>query len=191
MSRRDVGAARLSAFLLTTAMVLGGCGSSDPDPTSGTAASGKAKTARPAGRPDMVAAVSASRSAGAVDVRFALGGRPVVGQPLDIRLALTPVIELDRMYARFQASEGLEMVKGAETDRFERPAVNAEVAHTVTVTPKSDGIFYVTATVLSDSPKESVSRIYSIPIIAGAGISEAPPAAATRPQSRSGSTAKR
>jgi hypothetical protein len=189
MSRRDVGAARLAAFVLTTAMVLCGCGSSEPDPNA-AAASGKAKGARPAGRADMVAAVSASKTPGAVDVKFALSARPVVGQPVEIRLALTPVIELDRLYARFDASEGLDLVKGAETEHLDRPAVNTEVAHTVTVTPKSDGIFYVTAIVLSDSPTDSVSRVYSIPIIAGAGISEAPPAAATRPAPRAGSTAK-
>jgi hypothetical protein len=196
MSRRDVGAARAGckarfpAFVLATAMVLGGCGSAESDPNPATAPSGKAKPARPAPRADMVAAVSASRSPGAVDVKFALAGRPVVGRPVDIRLALTPVIELDSLYARFQASEGLELVKGAETEHLDRPRLNTEVTHTLTVTPKSDGIFYVTATVLSDSPKESVSRIYSIPIIAGAGISEAPPAAAIRPESRAGSTAK-
>jgi hypothetical protein len=190
MSRCDVGAARFAAFVLTTTLVLCGCGSSEPDPSSGTSPSGKPKPGRPAGRPDMVAAVSASKSPGPVEVRFALSGRPVVGQPLEIHLSLTPVAELDRLYARFQAGEGLDMVKGAETAHVDRPPRNTEIVHTVTVTPKSDGIFYVTAIVLCDSPTDSVSRIYSIPIIAGAGISEAPPPAAARTESRAGSTGK-
>jgi hypothetical protein len=46
------------------------------------------------------------------------------------------------------------------------------------VTPKADGIFYVTATVISDSSTGSLARLYSIPIIAGAGLPELPPAAA-------------
>jgi hypothetical protein len=156
---------------------LAGCGSSEPDPNA-TPTSGKPKAGRPAGPADMVAAVSASKVPGEVDVKFALSDRPAVGKPVDIRLALTPTIELDRLYARFQPSEGMDLVKGGETDHIDRPAVGTDIAHTVTVTPKADGIFYVTATVISDSSTGSVSRIYSIPIIAGAGLPELPPAAA-------------
>ena len=178
MLRRDVGHARWAAFVLTVAVGLTACGSSDPDPNATTAKSGKPKTARHAGPPDMVAAVSASKTPGPVEVRFALSAKPLVGKPVDIRLALTPNVELERLYARFQPSDGLDLVKGGETDHIERPAVGTDIAHTVTVTPKADGIFYVTATVISDSSTESVSPVYSIPIIAGAGLPELPPAAA-------------
>jgi len=179
MSRRDVGTARWAAFVLTAAFGLAACGSSDPDPAAATPGSTKPKPAKPAAL-DMVAAVSSSRTPGAVDVKFALPKRPEVGKPMAIQLALTPVIELDRLYARFQPSEGLDLVSGAETGQLEHPAIGTDIAHTVTVTPKADGIFSVTVTVISDSPTESVSRIYSIPIIAGAGLPEAPPPAAQR-----------
>jgi hypothetical protein len=178
MSRRDVGAARWAALVLTATVGLTACGSSDPDPTAVTPTSGKPKTGRPAGPPDMVAAVSASKTPGPVDVKFALSARPAVGKPLEIRLALTPTVELERLYARFQPSDGLDLVKGGETEHIERPAIGTDIAHTVTVMPKADGIFYVTATVISDSSTGSVSPVYSIPIIAGAGLPELPPAAA-------------
>src|SRR5262245_65378199 len=122
MSRRDVGTAPWAAFVLTAAVGLAACGSSEPDP-SATSASGKPKSARPAGPADMVAAVSASKTPGDVDVKFALSDRPAVGKPVDIHLALTPIIELERLYARFQPSEGIDLVKGGETDHIERPAV--------------------------------------------------------------------
>jgi hypothetical protein len=178
MWRRDVGTARWAAFVLTAAVGLTGCGSSEPDPTATTSSSGNSKTARPEGPADMVAAVSASNTPGTVDVKFALSGRPEVGKPVDLRLALTPTIELERLYARFQPSEGLQLVKGGETGQIEHPALGAHIPHTVTLTPKADGIYYVTATVISDSSTQSVSRVYSIPIIAGAGLPELPPAAA-------------
>jgi hypothetical protein len=158
------------------AVGLTACGSSDPDPSAPTAGSGKHKSARSASSPDMVAAVSASKTPGPVDVKFALAARPAVGEPVDIRIVLTPTAELERVYARFQPSEGLDLVKGGETGQIEHPAVGTDIEHTVTVTPKADGIFNLTATVISDSSTESVSRIYSIPIIAGAGLPELPPA---------------
>ncbi len=42
----------------------------------------------------------------------------------------------------------------------------------MTVTAKSDGIFYVTAVVLADSDKESVARTTPFPLIAGQGLAE-------------------
>jgi hypothetical protein len=175
---------RVFCFLLMAAFALTGCGSAEPDPAaSGTAAAGKPKPVA-GGRPDMVAAVSASKTPGAADVRFALSGRPTVGQPVDIQLALTPTVELDRLYARFQASEGLDLVKGGETAHYDQPGRGKELSHTVTVIPKSDGIFNVTAVVLSDSDTESIARTYTIPIIAGAGLPELPPEAEARPQSK-------
>jgi hypothetical protein len=189
MSRRDVRgsslAAVLIAFILVAALALSACGSAEPDPSTANPNSAR-PGARNTGRPDMVAAVSSSRTPGAVDLRFALSGRPTVGQPLDIQLALTPTVELDLLFVRFQASEGLDLVKGAETEHFDRPARGAGLTHSVTVIPKSDGIFNLMATVLTDSPKESITRIYTIPIIAGSGLPELPPAAPpqARPQSR-------
>jgi hypothetical protein len=175
---------RVFCFLLMAAFALTGCGSPEPDPAaSGTSAPGKPKPAA-GGRPDMVAAVGTSRTPGAADIRFALSGRPAVGQPVDIQLALTPTVELDRLYVRFQASEGLELVKGSETEHYERPSLGKELPHTVTVIPRSDGIFNVTAVVLSDSATESIARTYTIPIIAGAGLPELPPEPEARPQSK-------
>lgn len=194
MSRRDVGAARVAVLVLTAAVALMGCGSSDPDPAASGDGSGKPGSGRPgppSGRPDMVAAVSASKTPGAVDMRFALSGRPTVGQPLDIEVVMTPTVELDALFVSFQAAEGLQLVKGAQTEHFERPKTGTTLPHTVTVIPKNDGIYYVTAVVTSDSPTESVSRNYSIPIIAGAGLPELPAAAATAPAPRPESTRPR
>ena len=162
-------------------LALAGCNfGSDPSP--GTPASGGAPgKAPPPTRDDadMVSAFSA-RSAGQpgpVDLKFKLSRRPVVGEPVDIELEFIPHVELERLFARFQGAEGLQIVSGAETQHFEHPARGTPVGHKLTVTARSDGIFYVTASVLADSETESVARTFAFPLIAGQGLLESPAAA--------------
>jgi len=174
--------AGLVTLLLAAAATLSGCGSADSDEASGPSGGHKPGGARPptASQADMVAAVSVTRSPGLVDLRFSLAGRPQVGEPLEIELALTPAVELESLFARFQVAEGLQLVSGAETGHLEHPALGVPVGHTLTIVPKADGIFYITAVVLADSAKESIARTFAIPIIAGQGLTElpaAPPAA--------------
>jgi len=170
-------------IVLSASVALGGC---EPEPAADvTAAPAKAAAAarpKPSDRDDMVAAVSAAGARGLVDLHFSVTQRPRVGEPVSIELALTPAVELEHLFARFQVAEGLELLNGAETARLESPARGTPIAHTVTVVPKADGIFYVTAVVLADSSTESIARTYTIPLIAGNGIADlpaAPPAAST------------
>lgn len=189
MSRRVLGAANAAAAVPGMAIVmsgmaivalgmaigLSGCGSSDP--TAGTEGRPATKTSRPAGdnHPDMVAAVNASKTAGAVELYFSIPSAPVVGQPIDIQLVITPLTDLERIIARFQATEGLEVMHGAESGPHDNPARGVEIPHTLTVRPKADGVYAIQAIVLSDSDTQSVSRTFSIPIIVGAGTSASPP----------------
>lgn len=167
------------ALMLALAVILAGC-DSEPDPTasaSGRSKSAGNKSATDAGDPDMVTAFSNTRGQpGLVDLKFKLTKRPAVGEPVDIELALIPTVELEHLFARFQAAEGLQIVSGAETEHFEHPATGVPVKHKMTVAAKGDGIFYVTAIVLADSDKESVARNYSFPLIAGQGLADAPDA---------------
>jgi hypothetical protein len=156
---------------LACATSLSACGFGESQgsssPTSTKAAAPRAPTK---GQADMVAAVSAGREAGIVDLGFTLLKRPTVGEPFEIEFAITPAAELERLYARFQASDGLQIVSGGETEHMEHPPVGAPVGHRMTVMPKADGIFAITAVVLADSTKESVARTFSIPVIAGQGL---------------------
>jgi hypothetical protein len=120
----------------------------------------------------MVSAVNTGTEKSTVELKFELTQRPEVDKPLDIALAFIPTSRLDRLSARFTAAEGLEVVKGAETEQFARPVVGSAITHTLTVIPKRDGIFSIQAVVLMDSESESVSRQYLIPLIAGSGIAE-------------------
>jgi hypothetical protein len=120
----------------------------------------------------MVSAVGANGDKSMVDVRFELTQRPEVGKPVDISLVFIPGSALERLYAKFTSADGVEVVKGEETEQFARPVVGAALTHTVTVVPKRNGIFSVQALVLMDSETESISRSFAIPFIAGSGIAE-------------------
>jgi hypothetical protein len=165
------------ALVLALAVFFAGC-DSQPDPTVATSGGKKAvrnTSSTDADDPDMVTAFSNTRGqAGLVDLKFKLTKRPAVGEPVDVELALIPAMELEHLFARFQAAEGLQIVSGGETEHFEHPAMGVPVKHKMTVTAKSDGIFYVTAIVLADSDKESIARNYSFPLIAGQGLAEVP-----------------
>ena len=180
-----------AAVAIALALLLVGCDSSQPDPTATTAngsksgGAGKKSAPTTEGDADMVAAFSATRSQGGkpglVDLKFKIAQRPAIGAPVDIDLVLTPAVDLESLFARFQAADGLQIVSGAESEHFEHAARGQPVKHKITVMAKTDGIFYVTAVVLADSDTESVARTFALPLIAGQGLSESPaaPAAAS------------
>jgi hypothetical protein len=176
-------AVRTGAVLLAVVFLAGACGTSEPEVSQpGTASPASSQPAQKSR--DMVAAVSSSGTRGPADLRFSLRARPVVGEPVEIELSMIPTVDVQRLFARFQVSEGLELVSGAETERFDDVAAGTEVTHMLTVIPREDGIFNVSAVVLTDTATESLARTYAIPIIAGAGVPErpaqaTPPAAAT------------
>lgn len=167
--------ARLGAGILCLLIGVAACDSASdvPADTQTQAVSKRPKNDKVASlAKHMVSAVSANGEKAEVDVKFELTQRPEVGKPLDISLVFIPGSALDRVYAKFAGADGLEVVKGEETEQFARPAVGAALTHTLTVVPKRNGIFSVQAVVLMDSDSESVSRSFSIPFIAGSGIAE-------------------
>jgi hypothetical protein len=166
---------RICTVALMFAALATGCGSAD----EGDAASGTGKNARKALSPEaarlsanMVKAVNAGDRSALIEVRFEVSQRPEVGKPVDISFAFIPTASLDRLSARFQTGDALEVVKGGETEQIAHPVTGTPVMHTLTITPKRDGIFTVMATVLMDSETESVSRNFAIPVIAGSGLPE-------------------
>jgi hypothetical protein len=174
-----VAGTALAGVALAFMLVLAGC-NSHTEPAAAQPAAKKPAAPRKASSrtgDDMVAAVSAAHGqSGIVELKFALAKRPAVGEPVDIDLALTPTVGLERLFARFQASEGLQVVSGGETEHFERPEKDVPVHHKLTVTARADGIYYITAVVLADSATDSIARTFSIPLIAGQGLTEAPDA---------------
>ncbi len=164
--------------LAAVAALMAGCDKSDDDSAKGPAAKthgGKKAVDASQVRADMVAAVSASKAGPPVTLKFALHQRPMVGEPVDIEVALIPVTELERLFVRFQASTGLTLVKGGESPQYEKPVTGQPLEHVVTVMASNDGIFYVTAAVVADAEDSSLTRTFSIPVIAGEGVARQAP----------------
>jgi len=177
-SRGRVAAALLSLALMTTGLVACGSHTASAGAARAAAKAGTGSTtltggsAASASEDEMVSAVPAGRSSSGFRFKFGVRSHPGVGEPVDIDILLTPTSVFDRVQVVFRANDGLEIRSGAQIAPIEKPEIDVPLQHTLTVVPKREGIFSVTAIVLSDSSDGAVSRAYAIPLIAGDGLPE-------------------
>ncbi|MGD9597397.1 MAG: hypothetical protein AB7G76_03380 [Steroidobacteraceae bacterium] len=123
--------------------------------------------------PDMVSAVSGSKSAAAVDLKFALTSRPEPGRALDIDLAVIPLDRSATIRVIVQNTDGLTITAGQEMRVPPGAEAGVPLIHRVTIVPARDGIFSLSAVALVDTDKSSVTRTFAIPIIVGEGVTPA------------------
>jgi len=166
------------ALNLAVAGVLGGCGhGADSARAEHQAhlqahnAAGQAAEAAAAAATaldaDLVSAVSAAGDVSPVGLKFRMREPPRVGQPLRMELVLAqdPSLEIDALLVSFQPSDGLRL----ESDRsveFHSPQTGATQRLEVTLRPQQPGVLNLGATVLVDAGSTSLSRSFSIPLIA-------------------------
>jgi hypothetical protein len=164
------------AIAAASVLALAGCGSTTE---SNAAAHGRKNLAKPKATADptqrepidMVAAVSATKGGSPVQLKFELRERPEIGQPLDIDIALIPdTPTVQRVYAKFQGGDGLELLEGGDLPPIEKPPQSVPIRHTVRLLPKRSGIFTLNVVLGVDSGTDSVSRAFAIPVIAGEGL---------------------
>src|SRR5262245_14060815 len=108
-SNEVVDGSRVAAWIAASVLLLAGCGSSESEPGAAGKPSAKAAAAAKNLRPDMVSAVSSSKTPGNVELRFNIPDRPAIGQRMEIQLSLIPTVEIERLVARFQVPDGLEL----------------------------------------------------------------------------------
>jgi hypothetical protein len=165
---------------LLLAFGLAGCGSSaDSASHAGVAKYNKNLHGQPSADPaspppeTMVAGVSPSKAGPPIGLKFNLREPPQAGQMLDVDVALLPdAPAINRIFAKFRAGEGLDLVEGGEMAAVEKPATGTVIRHVVRVLPKQDGIFTVSATVSVELADDSIMRTYTIPVIVGDGFPE-------------------
>jgi hypothetical protein len=168
----------LRPLLLSMAgcFLLAGCGffgSGGHNPASGHPSSAAAHKAVKPGTPvdpDMVAAVAVGKTRGPVDLRFALRQHPMPGQSSELDLSLIPSTALDRVTVTFGAEDGLELRDGADMTPWNHAEPGVSIAHSLTIVPKTAGIFYVSVTILAETSVDSSARVFTIPVIAGGGM---------------------
>jgi len=157
-------------------LLLAACGRDAPEKS----AAGKPKNAAAAPRAasvtdNMVAAVSAGKSATVVGVYFTLGAAPTVGTALPIDVAILPHVDFISLRARFDSpGGGLALVSGDNLAPLSDLKAEKAIEQKLVFMPQKPGVYMVTANVETDGSEGTVSRIFSIPVIvAPAGGSEA------------------
>ena len=167
---------RVAALAASFAVALAACDSADKHAAASGAASKSRRHAAGAAKAgtedlaEMVAAFTTSRGP-PVELKFTLAHRPEVGQPLDVNVAVVPHAPVpDSLSVTFTVAEGLEIVDGSDLPRMEKLVDGAPIRHVVTILPKRDGIFALTAVVSFSAGNRDTNRTFAIPVIAGEGL---------------------
>ena len=166
-------------LLLGLVMAVAGCGSqSEPAPTQTKAAAPVKKAASPADSlsPYLVSAVTTAKSgAGLLQVKFELGARPVVGAPVDVDLVIVPQADhIEQISGTVQGEDGLEVMSGGTIPAADKPPFGTPIHHSLRVRATRDGIFSLSAALTVDRDGQTLGPVYSMPLIAGKGLVEAP-----------------
>jgi hypothetical protein len=126
----------------------------------------------------MVAAVPAGRASTAISVHFALAKPPQVGEAFPVDIAIVPHEDFNTVSASFDGMDGLAVTVGAAMDPLSDVKMESILKHQLVLLPGREGVHVVSATVTTDSPAGSVSRVFSLPVIVAApGSGQAAPAA--------------
>lgn len=151
---------------LSLGLLLAACEDSAPDPQ----AAGAAVTTKPAPKtnelpPNMVAAVSAGKTATAIGVHFSLGALPSVNTALPVDIAIVPHETFVSVGAHFQSQDGLTLMSGDALAPTKTAPAEKIIKHQLRLMPARAGVYIVTASVETEGDAGTVTRVFSIPVI--------------------------
>ena len=113
----------------------------------------------------MVEAASQGKSQLPVRLKFDLKERPVIGQPLDVDIAVMPQIDASAASVQVTGGDGLTVAPGAKQVDLPAMEVGQVYRQTVTVTAATDGVLLLGLTVSLKHDDLTDSRAFSIPLI--------------------------
>jgi hypothetical protein len=113
----------------------------------------------------MVEAVTVGKSTVPVAVKFDFAGRPIVGQPLDVSIAVLPRIEADPAVLAVDESAGWQLAPGSESISIPAVQPGQVYRETVKVTPTADGVQLLSLRVSLKHDEVSETRTFSVPVI--------------------------
>jgi hypothetical protein len=115
----------------------------------------------------MVAAVSSSGNGKPISVKFRVTDRPLVGQSVPLNLAITTDSDsdVDRIEITLKPGDGLQLKSDPVVEIREPPRGTPQIIE-VDVQPTQAGVLTLEAIAMVDSAATSLTRTYSIPLIA-------------------------
>jgi hypothetical protein len=113
----------------------------------------------------MVEAASQGKSQLGVQLKFELPQRPMIGQPMDVNIAVLP--QIDASSADIQVTGGDGLTVSAEDNQLKIPTVEAGQVYrqVVKVTPTTDGVLLLGLIVALKHDDMTESRVFSVPLI--------------------------
>src|SRR5271169_4993200 len=161
--------------LVLCASAIAGChGDKSQAPAANPAPQGPAAPAAAARKPKpqestagMVEAASHGKSQAPVTLKFDLLQRPVVGQPLEIAIALLPQVPASPAAVDVSGSVGLQLAAGAAQIEFPSVEPAKVYRRSIMVTPSAEGVLFVTLSVSLKHDEMTESRVFSVPLIVG------------------------
>ncbi|HWZ64305.1 MAG TPA: hypothetical protein VNX02_14905 [Steroidobacteraceae bacterium] len=169
------------------AVVAAGCGSGSQSsaPSKAVKAPAARKPVSPIDQlsPNLVPAVATSKvGASLVELKFELAAPPAIGTPVDIDLVIVPTGDtLDRLSGTIQGDDGLEVLSGGTIDPVDRPPYGTPIHHALKVVARRDGIYTLSANLSVDSGGQTLTPVFSMPVIGGNGLGDAPAAPTAAP----------
>ena len=97
--------------------------------------------------PDMVAAVSAGKTAAMLSVHFALRAVPAVDHPLPVDIAIVPHRDFTSLRAHFESRDGLPMTSGDVLGPVGDLPMEKALTHELVLQPAKEGLFMIMAIV--------------------------------------------
>ena len=167
-----------ATIVLCLSLVLAACSSKDEQSEASSATPLHRKIPNTAGQPadptaDMALAVAENKKDD-VRVKYDLNRKPQAGQPLEIDVAVIFDTDSKGAVMSFAGMAGLRI-----SDQSDRaiPALKAGQSdqQKLTVTPIENGIYYVSASVKTDSSSGATAHTFWIPMVVSAAA--APPSA--------------
>ena len=116
----------------------------------------------------MVEAAEIGKSPLAVTVKFDLAGRPEVGRPLDVIIALMTKIAGGPASVQVKGSDGVSLAPAGSHVELAAVDPRSVYRQTVTVTPTLEGVQLVTVDVMLHHDDASESGEFAIPLIVAA-----------------------
>ncbi|MGC1522662.1 MAG: hypothetical protein WA803_14050 [Steroidobacteraceae bacterium] len=114
----------------------------------------------------MVEAAVQGKSQVPVLLKFELAQKPIVGQTLDINLAVVSQIDADSAQIQVTGGDGLSVPAGA--NQLDLPALGAGQVYrqTIKVSPTAEGVLLLNVTLSLKHDEINESQAFSIPLIA-------------------------